>query len=123
VNQRGIDLQRSRSTDLVVAAVLILWPGPPLAAQTPPTDLIDAINKRDEPGAARLLKQVADPNARDALTQPAITAAAYVGLEKTVRALLASGADAALVNSERRSALRLAESEGHQAVVKLLAGR
>ena len=33
------------------------------------------------------------------------------------------GANAALVNSERRSALMLAESEGHRAVVKLLAAK
>jgi ankyrin repeat protein len=33
---------------------------------------------------------------------------------------LKNGAKATLVNSERQSALMLAESEGHRAVVKLL---
>jgi hypothetical protein len=92
-------MNRSRWSNLLLAALVILWAGPPLSGQTPAADLIEAINKRDEPKAALLLKQGADPNVRDAVTQPAITAAAYFGLEKTVQALLASGADMRLLDS------------------------
>jgi ankyrin repeat protein len=40
-----------------------------------------------------------------------------------VAELLKHGANATLVNSERRSALMLEESEGHRAVVKLLVAK
>ena len=93
-------MNRSRWSNLLLAALVILWAGLPLSGQAPAADLIDAINKRDEPRAALLLKQGADPNVRDAVTQPAVTAAAYFGLEKTVHALLASGADTAALDND-----------------------
>jgi ankyrin repeat protein len=40
-----------------------------------------------------------------------------------VKDLLKHGANPSLVNRERRSALMLAESEGHEEVVKLLVSR
>ena len=47
-------------------------------------------------------------------------AAAWEGHTSIVKDLLKHGADRSLVNSEQRSALMLAESEGHQAAAKLL---
>ena len=48
-------------------------------------------------------------------------AVAWEGDTSVVAELLKRGANATRMNSERRSALMLAESEGHRAVVKLLA--
>ena len=50
-------------------------------------------------------------------------AAAWKGDASVVAELLKHGANATLVNSERRSALMLAESEGYREVVKLLAAK
>ena len=50
-------------------------------------------------------------------------AAAWEGEASVVAELLKHGANATLVNSQRRSALMLAESEGHRAVVKLLVAK
>jgi ankyrin repeat protein len=47
-------------------------------------------------------------------------AAAWEGDSSVAAELLKHGAHATLVNSERRSALMLAESEGHRAAVTLL---
>ena len=112
-------MNRSRASSLVLTALVILWVGRPLSGQTPAADLIEAINKRDEPKAALLLKQGADPNVRDAVTQPAITAAAYFGLEKTVQALLASGADMRLLDIDGAGPLHAAALGGHAGVVEL----
>jgi ankyrin repeat protein len=49
--------------------------------------------------------------------------AAWEGHADVVKDLLKHGANASLVNRERRSALMLAESEGHREVVKLLAAK
>jgi len=49
-----------------------------------------------------------------------LMAAAWEGHTSIVKDLLKHGADASLLNSERRSALMLAESEGHRNVVNLL---
>ena len=116
-------MNRSRWSNRLLAALVILWAGPPLSGQRPAADLIDAINKRDEPKAALLLKQGADPNVRDAVTQPAITAAAYFGLEKTVQALLASGADMRLLDIDGAGPLHAAALGGHVGVVELLLDR
>jgi len=43
--------------------------------------------------------------------------------EALIKLLLKHGADTMLLNSERRSALMLAESEGHAGIVKLLPAR
>jgi hypothetical protein len=64
-------MNRSRASTLVLTAIVIRWVGPRLSGQTPAADLIEAINKRDEPQAALLLKQGANPNVCDAVTQPA----------------------------------------------------
>ncbi len=116
-------MSRSRRYHLLLAALLILWRGASLSGQAPVADLIDAINKRDEPRAALLLKQGADPDARDAVTQPAITAAAYLGLEKTVQALLANGANMGAVDIDGASPLHAAALGGHADVVRLLLDR
>ena len=47
-------------------------------------------------------------------------AAAWEGHTSIVKLLLNHGADTTLLNSERRSALMLAESEGHAGIVRLL---
>jgi len=52
-----------------------------------------------------------------------LMAAAWEGDASVVAELLQHGANAGMVNNERRSALMLAESEGHRAVVKLLAAK
>ena len=78
-------MNRSRWSRLLLAALVILWVRPPLPGQAPAADLIDAINKRDEPRAALLLKQGADPNVRDAVTQPAVTAPRISGWRKPSR--------------------------------------
>ena len=115
-------MNRSRWPTLLLAALVFLWAGP-LSGQAPVADLIDAINKRDEPRAALLLTQGADPNVRDAVTQPAITAASYFGLEKTVQALLASGANVRALDNDGASALHAAALGGHAGVVRLLLDR
>ena len=61
----------------LLIALLLLLSLPRLFAETPAEALINAINKGDEKKAILLLKQGADPNARDSGTQPAIEAAAY----------------------------------------------
>ncbi len=48
-------MNRSRWSNLLLAPLVIPRAGPPLSGQAPAADLIDAINKRDEPRAARLL--------------------------------------------------------------------
>ena len=116
-------MNRSRSANLILIALVILWAGPPLSGQAPVADLIDAINKRDEPRAALLLKQGADPNVRDAVTQPAVTAAAYFGLETTVRALVASGADLRALDNDGAGPLHAAALVGHAGIVRLLLDR
>ena len=113
----------ARSSTLLLAALVILGAGVPLSGQAPAADLIDAINKRDEPRAALLLKQGADPNVRDAVTQPAVTAAAYFGLEKTVRALVASGADLRALDNDGAGPLHAAALVGHAGIVRLLLDR
>jgi len=50
-------------------------------------------------------------------------AAAWEGDASVVAELLKHGANATLVNSERRSALMLAESGSHRVVVKLLVAK
>jgi ankyrin repeat protein len=102
---------------------MMLWACPPVMVQAPAADLIDAINKRDEAKAALLLKQGADPNVRDSVTQPAITAASYFGLEKTVQALLARNADFRAVDNDGASALHAAAIGGHAGIVRLLLDR
>ena len=47
-------------------------------------------------------------------------AAGWEGHRSIVKLLLKHGADTTLLNSERRSALMLAESEGRAGIVKLL---
>jgi ankyrin repeat protein len=49
--------------------------------------------------------------------------AAWEGRASIVKDLLKQGADASLVNRERRSALMLAKSEGHRGVIKLLVAK
>jgi len=103
---------------------VILGAGVPLSGQAPTADLIDAINTRDEPRAVLLLKQGADPNVRDAVAkQPAVTAAAYLGLETTVRALVASGADLRALDNDGAGALHAAALVGHAGIVRLLLDR
>ena len=116
-------MTRSRSSNLVLVAIVMLWACRPLLAQAPAADLIDAINKRDEAKAALLLKQGADPNVRDAVTQPAIATASYFGLEKTVQALLASNANFRAVDNDGASALHTAAIGGHAGIVRLLLDR
>ena len=116
-------MSRARWSNLLLAALVILGAGVPLSGQAPAADLIDAINKRDEPRAALLLKQGADPNVRDAVTQPAVTAAAYFGLEKTVRALVASGADLRALDNDGAGPLHAAALVGHAGIVRLLLDR
>ena len=116
-------MSRARWSNLLLAALVFLGAGVPLSGQAPAADLIDAINKRDEPRAALLLKQGADPNVRDAVTQPAITAAAYFGLEKTVRALVASGADLRALDNDGAGPLHAAALGGHAGIVRLLLDR
>jgi ankyrin repeat protein len=112
-------MNRARWSTLLLAALVILGAGRPFSGQAPAADLIGAINKRDEARATLLLKQGTDPNARDALTQPAITAAAYFGLEKTVQALLASGADMRALDNDGAGPLHAAALGGHAGVVRL----
>jgi len=49
--------------------------------------------------------------------------AAWEGHTLIIKELLKHGADARLMNSDRRSALMLAESEGHREIARLLAGK
>ena len=106
-------MSHARWSTLLLAALVILGAGEPLSGQAPPADLIDAINKRDESRAVLLLKQGADPNVRDAVTQPAVTAAAYFGLETTVRALVVSGADLRALDNDGAGPLHAAAYKGH----------
>ena len=98
-------MNQTQPPRLLIAALLLLWSLPRLFAATPAEELINAIYKGDEKKAILLLKQGADPNVRDIGTQPAIAAAAYLGREKTVRALLASHADLRAVDSDGANAL------------------
>jgi ankyrin repeat protein len=116
-------MSRARRSTLLLAALVILGAGVPLSGQSPAADLIDAINRRDEPRAARLLEDGADPNVRDAVTQPAVTAAAYFGLEKTVGALVASGADLRALDNDGGGPLHAAAYGGHVGIVRLLLDR
>jgi ankyrin repeat protein len=116
-------MNRSRWPRLLLAGLVILWARPSLPGQVPVAGLIDAINQRDEPRAALLLKQGADPDVRDAVTQPAVTAAAYLGLEKTVQALIASGANMRAVDNDGAGPLHAAALGGHAGVVTLLIDR
>ena len=106
-----------------VFALLLLLTGAQLLAQAPAEELINAINKGDEKKAILLLKQGANPNARDELKQPAIAAAAYFGREQTVRALLAGGADFRAVDIDGSNALHAAAVGGHHVIAKLLLDR
>ena len=67
-----------------------------------------------------MLESGANVNAASKHGWTPLMAAASEGDANVVAKLLKSGAKATLVNSERQSALMLAESEGHRAVVKLL---
>ena len=116
-------MSRAPWSNLLLAALLILGAGVSLSGQAPAADLIDAINKRDESRAVLLLKQGADPNVRDAVTQPAVTAAAYFGLEKTVRALVASGANLRALDNDGAGPLHAAALVGHAGIVRLLLDR
>jgi len=116
-------MNRSRWSKLLLTALAVLWAGPLLPGQAPVAELIDAINRRDEPRAALLLERGADPNVRDAATQPAVTAAAYLGLEKTVLALIASGANMRAVDNDGAGPLHAAALGGHAGVVRLLIER
>ena len=116
-------MRQSRSSPLALAAVLAALTAPRLLAQPPPADLIQAINSLDEARAAILLKQGADPNARDSLTQPAIVAASYFGLEKTVRALLSHNADFRALDNDGIGALHASALAGHASIVALLIDR
>jgi ankyrin repeat protein len=114
----------ARRSTLLLTALAIVGAGVPLSGQAPAADLIDAINTRDEPRAALLLKQGADPNVRDAVAkQPAVTAAAYFGLENTVRALVASGADLRALDNDGAGPLHAAALVGHAGIVRLLLDR
>ena len=106
-------MNRPRWSTLVLAALVILWAGPPLSGQAPAADLIDAINKRDEPRLRCCSSKAQTRMLVMLVTQPAITAAAYFGLEKTVQALLASGADTAAVDNDGAGALHAAALGGH----------
>jgi len=113
-------MNQTQRLRLVIAALLFLLSLPQLSAATSAEELINAINHGDETKAILLLKQGADPNTRDIMTQPAITAAAYLGREKIVRALLASHADFRAVDNDGANALHAAAGGGHQAIVELL---
>ena len=69
---------------------------------------------------ALLLEYGANVNAASKHGWTPLMAAAWVGDASVVAELLKHGANATLVNSERRSALMLEESERRRAVVKLL---
>src|ERR1043165_3952618 len=113
-------MNQTQPPRLLIAALLLLLSLPRLFAATPAEELINAINSGDEKKAILLLKQGADPNTRDTVTQPAIAAAAYFGREKTVRALLASHADVRAVDNDGANALHCAAYGGHRAIVDLL---
>jgi hypothetical protein len=117
-------MSRAPWSNLLLAALVFLGAGVPLSGQAPAADLIDAINKRDEPRAALLLNEGADPNVRDAVAkQPAVTAAAYFGLETTVRALVVSGADLRALDNDGAGPLHAAAYKGHVGIVRLLLDR
>jgi ankyrin repeat protein len=109
-------------TVLVAAAALLSSVLAPATAssQAPVDDLIKAIYARDEARAIELLDAGANPNARDELTQPAVTPAAYFGLERTVQALLKRQADLRLVDVDGLNALHAAAIGGHAAIAGLL---
>jgi ankyrin repeat protein len=94
-----------------------------IRVQLPAEEFINAIVKGDEKKAILLLKQGANPNARDGLTQPAISVAAYFGREQVVRALLSGSADFKAVDSDGLNALHAAAVAGHSSIARLLLDR
>src|SRR5690349_10643087 len=84
---------RSRVAVAITATFLIVPFLTPVLASPSGADLLDALQKRNEKRAIQLLKEGAAPNTCDETKTPALVQAAYLGLEKTVSALLSSGAD------------------------------
>jgi len=107
----------------LLATLLLCSTLVPIFAATPSEQLISAITEGDEKKAILLLKQGADPNARDELKEPVLLLAAYLGREKTVRALLAGGADLQGVEIDGGNALHSAAMGGHVGITRLLLER
>ena len=90
-------------------------------------DLLDAIDLGCTDRALALLdehSEVADVNTAVAGGEPGILlrAAAQAGDTRLIATLLERGADAAIRNSEGKSAIDIARQQGHNAVVDLLGG-
>lgn len=79
-------------------------------------------HEQDHPDIVKaLLDAGANPNVRDRLeVQTPLMYAAAHGYTESVRILIDAGADASIVDNNRRTALMLAEEEGHYEIVDLL---
>lgn len=113
-------MKRSRAFSLVLTALVILWVQLPLSGQTPAPSLLEAINKRDEPRAARPTQARRRPECSRCRDTARHHGCRLFRLETTVQALLARGADMRLLDVDGAGPLHAAALGGHVGVVELL---
>lgn len=101
-------------------SLMILVPSALCLSAAMPSDLIDAVEKRDTPGIVALLQDEVLVNARDAAGRTALTRAAALGDSGIVEKLLDAGADPTLDGETGLAPIAAAADSGDRRAVELL---
>jgi len=113
-------MTRSSTLSLFALVILALAAGAPRARGAETAAVANAAERRDATAIAALLRQKADPNARQADGMTALLWAAHHDDLALARQLIAAGADVTAANRYGVTALELACTNGNADLVKLL---